>query len=82
MNLTSFKAVWYNYSLARRYLRLIKLSSEAEAPGSGYTWWTTTVGLVTDFMVGFEHDNDFVKLLCQTKISIFRLRALGLPFSD
>lgn len=73
----------YNHFASRRYVRLIKLLSEASEPKDlGYTWWSTTVGLVTDSMVGFKHDDDFVKLICETEIGIFRLRALGFPFSD
>ncbi|KAI9154662.1 3-hydroxyphenylacetate 6-hydroxylase [Paramyrothecium foliicola] len=70
--------------LPRRYHRLVKLLSEStvEPKDHGYTWWSTTVGLVTDSLVGFKHDDDFVKLICETEIGIFRLRALGFPFSD
>lgn len=48
----------------------------------GYCWWTTTVGLITDQLVGKIHDDEFVRLICDTEIGIFRLRALGSPLRD
>ncbi|KAJ3539297.1 hypothetical protein NM208_g5551 [Fusarium decemcellulare] len=81
---TAQKLPRYNHFVSRRYHRLVKLLFEATAEPKdlGYTWWSTTVSLVTDSMVGFKHDEDFVKLICETEIGIFRLRGLGFPFSD
>ncbi|KAJ4146011.1 hypothetical protein LMH87_004841 [Akanthomyces muscarius] len=74
----------YNHFVSRRYLRLVKLLADAQSKPQdlGFCWWTTTVGLVTDQLVGHLHDEDFTKLICETEIGIFRLRALGSPLSD
>lgn len=48
----------------------------------GFTLWSTTIGLETDQLVGQTHEEDFVRLICDTEIGIFRLRALGYPFRD
>lgn len=70
--------------MSRRYLRLVKLLADAQSKPQdlGFCWWTTTVGLVTDQLVGHLHNEDFTKLICETEIGIFRLRALGSPLSD
>ncbi|KAI9147458.1 Cytochrome P479 monooxygenase [Paramyrothecium foliicola] len=74
----------FNHFVSRRYFRLIKLlaSTVAKPQDLGYYWWTTAVGLGTDQLVGKIHDDDFVKLIAETEIGIFRLRALGYPISD
>lgn len=70
--------------MSRRYLRLIKrLSAVTSKPQDlGFTIWSTTIGLETDQLVGQIHEEDFVRLICETEIGIFRLRALGYPFRD
>lgn len=70
--------------MSRRYLRLVKLLADAASKPQdlGYCWWSTTVGLVTDQLVGQTHDDDFVRLICDTEIGIFRLRSLGSPLRD
>ncbi|KAF2677945.1 putative cytochrome P450 phenylacetate 2-hydroxylase, partial [Lentithecium fluviatile CBS 122367] len=74
----------YNHFVFRRYLRLIKLlaDSVSRPRDFGYCWWSTTVGLGTDQLVGHIHDDDFVKLICETEIGTFRLRTLGTPLHD
>lgn len=70
--------------MSRRYLRLIKLLSDTKSKplDLGFTIWSTTIGLETDQLVGQIHEEDFVRLICQTEIGIFRLRALGRPYRD
>lgn len=74
----------YNHYVSRRYLRLVKLLAEAETDPKdlGYCWWSTAIGLVTDQLVGHGHDDDFVRLICDTEIGVFKLRALGDPLGD
>jgi len=74
----------FNHFVSKRYVRLIKLlASVGEKPQDlGLHWWSTTVGLTTDQLVGQTHDDEFVKLICETEIGIFRLRALGSPLAD
>lgn len=74
----------YNHYVSRRYLRLVKLLAEAETNPKdlGFCWWSTTIGLVTDQLVGYRHDEDFVRLICDTEIGVFKLRALGSPLGD
>ncbi|KAJ6788176.1 hypothetical protein PWT90_05182 [Aphanocladium album] len=74
----------YNHFVSRRYLRLVKLLADAQSKPKdlGFCWWTTTIGLVTDQLVGAPHDEEFTKLICETEIGVFRLRALGSPLGD
>ncbi|KAJ3488819.1 hypothetical protein NLG97_g6127 [Lecanicillium saksenae] len=74
----------YNHFVSRRYLRLVKLLADAQSKPKdlGFCWWTTTIGLVTDQLVGAQHDEEFTKLICETEIGVFRLRALGSPLGD
>lgn len=81
---TAHKLSKYNHFVSRRYHRLVKMLAEA-APKPrdlGYHWWSTTIGLETDQLVGHNHDDDFVRLICDTEINIFRLRSLGFPIGD
>ncbi|KAK2592293.1 hypothetical protein QQS21_010013 [Conoideocrella luteorostrata] len=74
----------YNHFASRRFLRLIKLLADAESDPQdlGYVLWSTTIGTVTDQLVGYIHDEEFVRLICDTEINIFRLRTLGTPLHD
>lgn len=48
----------------------------------GYCWWSTTMGIVTDQVVGQTHDERFVRTLCDTEINLVKLRSFGHPLSD
>lgn len=63
---------------------MVEMLAEAEAKPKdlGYCWWSTTMGIVTDQLVGKTHDDSFVRRLCDTEINLMRLRALGYPLSD
>ncbi|KAJ3521316.1 hypothetical protein NM208_g13350 [Fusarium decemcellulare] len=74
----------YNEYPTKRYNRLMEtLSNLGSKPRDlGYFWWSTTIGLGTDQLVGHVHDDETVKLICNTEINIFRLRSLGYPLHD
>ncbi|CZR69413.1 uncharacterized protein PAC_19313 [Phialocephala subalpina] len=81
---SSQKLPKYNHFVSRRYLRLIKMlaDSMSKPRDLGLCWWSTTVGIGTDQLVGYIHDDEFTKVICDTEIGIFRQRSFGTPYHD
>ena len=65
-------------------MRLVKLLAEdaSESRDLGYIWWSTAVGIQSDQLVGENHDEEFMRLISETEVELFRMRNLGLPLYD
>ncbi|KAJ6474815.1 putative cytochrome P450 phenylacetate 2-hydroxylase [Mycena sanguinolenta] len=76
----------YNHFFSRRYLRLVRLLAESASRGApcdfGYHWWTTTIGISVDQLVGQSVDDETTRIIADVNIKVLRQRNLGTPWHD